>query len=430
MTGRVPERALLDDVAVLKSFLESVASGAVARDQTGQLRGLHRDGRPLSALELRGILDSLDRLCGHYVRVCRAVEQTADAVIITDRQGQIEYVNPAFELMTGYSAAEVLGRNPRLLQSGMQDAQFYAAMWKVLLAGGAFRGAIVNRKKSGDLYWAEQTITPVKDAGGGITHFVSVMKDVTEERKRREQEFYLQLARQVQQRFHRFADPVPGFDVAGSTQAAALTGGDYFDVLPHPDGRLTIAVGDVSGHGFPSALLMAETRAYVRAYSSLAPSPEVLLECLNRALADDLDGAQFVTLLVVRFDPGRRTLKYSSAGHVPGYLLDDTGAVTVGLQSTGPPLGLFPAPVFSASDEIAYHTGNTLVLLTDGVTEAAAQEGHEFGAQRALDVARARLGSSAQDVADAICAAALDFCRGAPGDDMTAVVCRPSGCGD
>ena len=425
MTGPVPESALLDDVAVLKAFLEEAA----ASSEAGKLRFVNRDGQRPRSRELRGILDSLDRLCGHYVRICRAVEQTADGVIITDREGRIEYVNPAFESMTGYGSAEVLGRNPRLLNSGVQDAKFFAAMWKVLLAGGAFRGAIVNRKKSGELYWAEQTITPVKDAEGAITHFVSVMKDVTEERKRREQEFFLQLARQVQQRFHRFTDPVPGFDVAGSTHAAAVTGGDYFDVLPHPDGRLTIAIGDVSGHGFPSALLMAETRAYVRAYSSLAPSPEVLLECLNRALADDLDGAQFVTLLVVRFDPGRRTLKYASAGHVPGYLLEASGAVRLSLQATGPPLGLFAEPAFSASEEIAYCPGNTVVLLTDGVTEAASRDGHEFGAQRALGVVRARLGRPAQEVAEALCAAALDFCHGAPGDDMTAVVCRPGGAG-
>lgn len=430
MTGPASERAVLEAVAALKSILEGIAAGAVAADEKGNLLYFKRDGRQLPAPQLGEVLRSLDRLCGHYVRICRAVEQTADAVLITDRQGLIEYVNPAFESMTGYSAGEALGRNPRLLNSGVQDRKFFAAMWKLLLAGGAFRGAIVNRKKSGELYWAEQTITPVRDADGRITHFVSVMKDVTEERKRREQEFFLELARQVQQRFQRFTNSVPGFDVAGSTHTAAVTGGDYFDVLPHPDGRLTIAIGDVSGHGFPSALLMAETRAYVRAYSSLAPSPEILLECLNRALADDLDGSQFVTLLVVRLDPGHRTLKYASAGHIPGYLLDDRGAVILSLQGTGPPLGLFPEPAFSASDEITYDPGNTVVLLTDGVTEAVNPDGRDFGAHGALEVVRAHLGRPAQEVAEALCAAALDYCGGAPGDDLTAVVCRAGAAGD
>ena len=370
---------------------------------------------------------ALDSLAGHYARVSRAIEQTADAVVITNDQALIEYVNPAFEVITGYPTAEVLGRNPGLLKSGLHDKEFYAAMWRTLRAGETFRATIVNRKKSGELFWAEQTITPVKDSGDRITDFVSVMKDVTEERQRREQEFYLGLAREVQQRFHQSAEPAPGFDVAGSTQAAALTGGDYFDVLPHPDGRLTIAIGDVSGHGFGAALLMAETRAYARAYASLGSDPGVLLERLNRALAKDLNGAQYVTLLVVRLDSGRRTLQYASAGHVTGYLLDRAGEVTLGLQSTGPPLGLFSAPVFAVSDEIGYEEGDTLVLLTDGITEAAGQDGEEFGAEGALGVVRAHLGRPAREIADAICAAARAFCAGPASDDLTAVVCRPGG---
>ncbi len=115
------------------------------------------------------------------------VEQTADSVVITDRDGNIEYVNPAFEATTGYTQQEVLGKTPRLLKSGKHKSSFYKDLWDTVLAGKAFRAVITNRKKNSDLYYADQTITPIKDASGEITHFVSVWKDITERMHYREQ---------------------------------------------------------------------------------------------------------------------------------------------------------------------------------------------------------------------------------------------------
>ena len=107
------------------------------------------------------------------------VEYTADAVVVTDREGRIEYVNAAFEALTGYTKDEVLGKNPRILKSGQQDEAFYANLWDTILAGEVFRGVLVNRKKNGDLYDEEKTITPIRDPDGRITHFVSIDRDVT-----------------------------------------------------------------------------------------------------------------------------------------------------------------------------------------------------------------------------------------------------------
>lgn len=109
-----------------------------------------------------------------------AVEQSADQVVITDTRGTIEYVNPAFEQLTEYRREEVIGQTPALLASGEQDAAFYERLWNTILSGAIFRGAIINRKKSGELYYAEKTISPIRDQSGVITHFVSTDKDVTE----------------------------------------------------------------------------------------------------------------------------------------------------------------------------------------------------------------------------------------------------------
>ncbi len=112
-----------------------------------------------------------------------ALNAAANAVVITDREGRIEWVNPAFEALTGYSAEEVLGKNPReLIKSGKHDQAFYAGLWDTILAGRVWRGEIVNRRKDGSLYTEEMTITPVPDESGGISHFVAIKSDVTERR--------------------------------------------------------------------------------------------------------------------------------------------------------------------------------------------------------------------------------------------------------
>ncbi|MFH0907620.1 MAG: PAS domain S-box protein, partial [bacterium] len=111
------------------------------------------------------------------------VEQTADIVIITDRNGVIEYVNPAFEKLTGFSRDETVDRKPNLIRSNQHDDSFYADLWKTISAGRAWRGEITNRKKNGELYWEEKTITPIRDARGTITHYVSTGKDITESRR-------------------------------------------------------------------------------------------------------------------------------------------------------------------------------------------------------------------------------------------------------
>ncbi len=116
-----------------------------------------------------------------------AVEQTADAIIITDPKGVIQYVNPAFQRITGYTGEEVVGENTRFLKSGKHDPGFYREMWSVLQRGEVWSGRFENRRKDGALYEEEAAISPVRDASGRIVHFVAVKRDVTRERQMEEQ---------------------------------------------------------------------------------------------------------------------------------------------------------------------------------------------------------------------------------------------------
>ena len=113
-------------------------------------------------------------------KLSHALEQIADAVMITDRNGIIEYVNPAFEATTGYSRDETIGRKPSLIKSGKQGPDFYKKLWKTILSGEVFSEVFINRRKDGSLYYEEKTITPLRDEQGNITHFVATGKDISE----------------------------------------------------------------------------------------------------------------------------------------------------------------------------------------------------------------------------------------------------------
>ncbi|HWY53130.1 MAG TPA: SpoIIE family protein phosphatase [Terriglobales bacterium] len=360
-----------------------------------------------------------------FVLLSRVVEQTADSVVLTDIQGVIQYVNPAFETTTGYSRDETLGKTPRILKSGLHDAEFYRQMWAQFTQGLCFKGMVINRKRSGELYWAQQTITSVRDEGGHLTHFVSVSQDVTELRKKQEQEFQLQLARGIQQRFYAAAPVVSGFDVGASAHPADETGGDYFDFIPMADGSLVIAVADAKGHGFSSALVMALTRAYVRCFAALQLELDDILARVNQMLLKDLEHGHFVTLFLARLNPDHRTLSYASAGHVPSFVFLDSGNVKCILDSTGPPLGLFPESKFTLQPAIQLDPGEIAVFLTDGVTESTTPDGREFGAQRVLHYVQTHRHDPASNIADGIYQAARTFAQGdLQDDDITSVIIK------
>ena len=112
-----------------------------------------------------------------------ALEAAANAIIITDQNGTIQWVNPAWCALTGYTREEAIGQNPRLLKSGYQDQTFYERLWATILAGRVWRGELVNRRKDGTLYAEEQTITPLVDASGQVTHFIGIKQDISERKQ-------------------------------------------------------------------------------------------------------------------------------------------------------------------------------------------------------------------------------------------------------
>ncbi len=115
------------------------------------------------------------------LRLSTAIEQSPEAVMIAGSDGILQYVNPAFEVITGYSREEALGKNPKFLKSGHHDKPFYSNLWKTVTSGKTWEGRFINKRKNGDLYTEEASISPVRDPSGAITGYVAVKRDITEE---------------------------------------------------------------------------------------------------------------------------------------------------------------------------------------------------------------------------------------------------------
>jgi len=387
----------------------------------------NRDGRVLGGVVVFKDVSARRRADELSRRLSSAVEQTADAVVITNRAGVIEYVNPAFERITGHPRDEVMGQTPRLLKSGHQGLDYYTELWATILAGSPFSATVVNRRKNGELFHAEQTITPMRDdSSGRISHFVSVMRDITDRLRQREQQAEMQVAGRIQQRlFPRSPPQLEGYDIAGTVAPALDAGGDYFDFIPLPNGSLMLAVADACGHGVGPALIMAQTRSHLRSLARARRNLKTIVEEINTSLLADLAEEHFVTMLLASIDPRTGVVQWASAGHPSGFILDRSGGVKTALASTGIPLGLFPGPVGRAGPRAILGPGEVLVIPTDGFAETTSPGGAELGFGPVLEVVAAHRERPAAEILDRALEVARSFRAGLPqGDDLTLVVCK------
>lgn len=142
-----------------------------------------RHGHVIGTLGVARDITEARRREQRFRQMSRALEQSPSMVLITDRTGVIEYVNPKFTEVTGYVPDEVAGQNPRLLNSGQNDPAVYRQLWDTIMAGREWRGELLNRKKGGETYWARIVISPMREETGELTHFVAVTEDVTQEKQ-------------------------------------------------------------------------------------------------------------------------------------------------------------------------------------------------------------------------------------------------------
>lgn len=261
------------------------------------------------------------------------------------------------------------------------------------------------------------------------------MKDAGERHARREaerslltQQEALRIARDVQQRLFPDRPPVmAGYDIAGASCPAEATGGDYFDFIRGVQDDTFLVIGDVSGHGLGSALLMADVRAYLRALLAEHGSLPDVLRRASQLLHEDLGSYRFITLLSARLRPAAHTLEFVNAGHPPGYVLGADGRIKAELTPCVPALGLDWEGRYPDSTEILLAPGDLVLLLTDGALEAAASGGEEFGLARVLDLVKAERHRPAGEIITALFDAVRAFSEESSlRDDLTAVIVKVS----
>jgi PAS domain S-box-containing protein len=363
-----------------------------------------------------------------------ALESAANAIVISDPEGIIQWVNPAFKDLTGYTALEAVGESPRILNSGSHDEAFFEEMWRTIKAGNSWFGEMVNKRKNGVLYTEEMTITPVKNDDGQIANFVAIKQDITE-RKALEQALArankrmageLNVGREIQMSmvpltFPAFPDRTE-FNIHATLQPAREVGGDFYDFFFVDDDWFFFGVGDVSDKGVPAALFMAVTKTLIKSRASDDPAPASIMTRVNSELGEDNKSCMFVTVLIAALNLRTGELRYCNAGHNPPFIKRADGTID--------PLDDRHGPVIGAVEDIAYKEGrtdlgrgDTIMLYTDGVTEAKSTTEGLFTEKRLTDLLSSQDYDSVEQMVDVTVQAVDQFQgKGHQADDIT-VLC-------
>ena len=305
-------------------------------------------------------------------------------------------------------------------------------VWVVLTA--YFRARIVTRpikvlaKAASRLAEGDYSVKVQIDTGDELQSLGDAFNDVGPHLQEREtMKRSLLAAREIQQRLLPEAAPfLQGFDIAGKTFYCDETGGDYFDYITIDSRRLAVVVGDVTGHGIGSTLLMAAARSVLRSQTTPdLQNPGGLLADLNRHLELDTADNLFMTLFYGILDAEARTFSWVSAGHGPAFHYHRRTRQFEELASTGIPLGILADAEFGCSGPNLVETGDILLIGTDGIWESRAADGQMFGIERLQEVVANNATGSAEDILSAVIAAENRF-RGALAlqDDLTLLVVK------
>lgn len=284
--------------------------------------------------------------------------------------------------------------------------------------------------RNGGVRWVRDGFVERRTNDGRLISYDGVVEDITARRvvehELRERDAQLLAARRIQERLLPAKPPdVPGFDIAGAWFPSQYAAGDYFDFLPMLDGALAVVIADVAGHRFPSALLMASTRAYLRSLAQIHTSPAEILSLANSVLAAEVEEGHFVTLFLARLNPRTRSFTYASAGHPTGFVFDASGEIKTRLESTGLPLAVAADAEYPSGNSLTLVSGDVVLLLTDGVHDARSPGDEPFGMQRCLEVVRSARALPAAQIAERIHQALKTFCNNARMvDDVTIVILK------
>jgi sigma-B regulation protein RsbU (phosphoserine phosphatase) len=266
------------------------------------------------------------------------------------------------------------------------------------------------------------------DELGALAEHFNQMTEGLKERYRLRRS--LDLAKEVQQNLLPKANPVvEGLDIAGKSVYCDETGGDYYDFISMGENdkyQIGVAIGDVSGHGISSALLMATVRSSLRQRASLTGNIAGIISDVNRQLVQDVeDSGQFMTMFFLTLDTAAKQLKWVRAGHDPGIVYDPGSGSFAELGGSGIALGVDAEWIYEDNKKTDFSNGQIIFLSTDGIWEARNKKGEMLGKEPILSAIRQNSFSNATQIIDAIFDTLNEFTEGVKiEDDITAVVIK------
>jgi sigma-B regulation protein RsbU (phosphoserine phosphatase) len=286
-------------------------------------------------------------------------------------------------------------------------------------------------KRVRDGYFDQKVRVTSNDEIGYTGDVINEMTEGLKERDRMRHS--LELAKEVQQHFLPASDPrIAGLDIAGHSVYCERTGGDYYDYLDlgdHRAGKIGIVVGDVSGHGIPSALLMASARSSLRQRAVLPGSIAQIVSDVNRQLTGDVEeSGSFMTLFCGEIDILSRSIRWVRAGHDPAICYDPATNSFEELKGPGLALGVDADWQYEEQQKPGLQNGQIIVIGTDGIWEAHNSERDTFGKKALLEIIRQHASASAQQIVSAIISAVNRFRKDVIAeDDVTLVVIKVTG---
>ena len=353
----------------------------------------------------------------------RIVETAGEGFILMDQDLKITEVNDAYCNMLGYSRAEILGKTPLDLATD-EFRQFMLNNREEILAKEyrEFEGTV--RARDGRIVPILVHGNTLRGDEGKIIGNMAFITDMTEHKKA------LALAGEVQKSLLPQIKPqVPGLDVAGRNVSCDEIGGDYFDFLwrrENPDAPFSVVVGDITGHGVDSALLMTAARAFLRMRASQPGTLSQIISAMNRHLTRDvLETGRFMTLFYLTVDLKKDRMGWVRAGHDPAIIYDPQKDTFEELKGSGVALGINAAFEYVENQRDGLKNGQIIAIGTDGIWEAFNKKGKMFGKQRLRNIIRQNARSGADDILNAVYREINDFTQGQKSeDDITLVVIK------
>ena len=337
----------------------------------------------------------LDRVTKKYARLIQLINLCPHAFYAIDYDGRFLFVNRIAGKFLGAAPKDIVGRSYAEVRGAAEAARIIKLGRSIIDSGEPH---ITSEQRMVDAGGTERVLQfhdiPYFDEEYGVRAVLGVGTDMTDRAQKetlalrnKRIEHELDVAQGIQRGLLPSASPISdSFEIAGWNQAAAKTGGDFFDWVELPDGRIMVAIADVTGHGIGPALIAAVCRAYFRMSQTIDHSVQDIVRRVNKLLVSDLHAGRFVTAVVGLLDPGTKVIELHSAGHGPVWHYRASDRSVLLDRADGVPLGITTQNKPVQSRRIGFDSGDMLLLITDGFFEWSRADGERFGLERLTEV--------------------------------------------